>query len=115
MAKGLLYFKLIEGGLPARSSYTVYLDSSSTAVENSYDYYYQPYTSTILRGTNGFSAFTEQTLPDMPDKKVFRIRILNQSDELSFCSAWFKYSNNGYADYIPYVEPNGPSNAFILL
>ena len=90
MAKGLLYFKLIEGGLPARSSYTVYLDSSSTAVENSYDYYYQPYTSTILRGTNGFSAFTEQTLPDMSDKKVFRIRILNQSDELSFCSAWFK-------------------------
>lgn len=115
MAKGLLYFKLIEGGLPARSSYTVYLDSSSTAVENSYDYYYQPYTSTILRGTNGFSAFTEQTLPDMPDKKVFRIRILNQSDELSFCSAWFKYSNNGYADYIPYAGANGPSNGFYTI
>ena len=115
MAKGLLYFNLLEGGLPAKSSYTVYLDSSLTAVENSYFYYYPQYSSRQLTGTNGFSAFTEQTLPGMPDKTVFRIRIVNWSDELSFCSAWFKYSDNGYADYIPYDGANGPSNGLYTI
>lgn len=120
MAKGLLYFNLLEGGLPAKSSYTVYLDSSLTAVENSY-YYDTPstsYTARQLPGTNGFSAFTEQTLPSMPDKTVFRIRIVTSSDkpdELSFCSAWFKYSDNGYADYIPYAGANGPSNGLYTI
>ena len=117
MASALLYFNLLEGGLPAKSSYTVYLDSSLTAVENSYYYDYVPYSSRKLTGTNGFSAFTEQTLPDMSDavrKAVFRIRILYGS-ELSFCSAWFKYSNDGYEGYIPYSGSNGSSNGLYTI
>lgn len=116
MAKALLYFNLLEGGIPAKSSYDVYLDKSSTAVENSY-YYDTPstsYTSQQLPGTNGFSAFTEQTLINPAVKELFRIRILYGS-ELSFCSAWFKYSNDGYSGYIPYSGSNGPSNGLYAI
>ena len=108
MASALLYFNLIEGGGPTKSSYDVYLDSSSTAVENSHYYSYASYESKKLTGINGFSAFTEQTLLDSTVNKLFRIRILYNS-ELNFCSSWFRVSDNGYADYIPF-SGGGPSN-----
>ena len=108
MASALLYFNLLEGGGPTKSSYDVYLDSSSTAVENSHYYSYASYESKKLTGTNGFSAFTEQTLLDSTVNKLFRIRILYNS-ELNFCSSWFRVSDNGYADYIPF-SGGGPSN-----
>ena len=108
MASALLYFNLLEGGGPTKSSYDVYLDSSSTAVENSHYYSYASYEPKKLTGTNGFSAFTEQTLLDSTVNKLFRIRILYNS-ELNFCSSWFRVSDNGYADYIPF-SGGGPSN-----
>ena len=108
MASALLYFNLIEGGGLTKSSYDVYLDSSSTAVENSHYYSYASYEPKKLTGTNGFSAITEQTLLDSNVNKLFRIRILYNS-ELNFCSSWFRVSDNGYADYIPF-SGGGPSN-----
>ena len=100
-----LNFELIEGGAKATSSFTVYLDSSQDAVENSHYYDTASYSSQKLSGTNGFSAITETATSNY----LFRIRILYAS-ALHFCSAWFKLSNNGYGNYITYFGTNGPSN-----
>lgn len=102
-----LYFELYEGGSLTKNTFDVYLDSSSDAVENSYYYNDATYTSQILTGTNGFSAWTWNAV--VSATKCYRIRISYQ-DSLRFCSAWFKWSTNGYADYIPYYGTNGPSN-----
>lgn len=100
-----LNFELYQGASKATSSFNVYLDTSSDAVENSHYYDTASYTSQKLTGTNGFSAITETSISN----NLFRIRIL-LVNELCFCSAWFKLSTAGYADYIPYYGTNGPSN-----
>lgn len=104
-----LYFELYEGGSLTKNTFDVYLDSSSDAVENSYYYNDATYTSQILTGTNGFSAWTRNAIAIKANR--YRIRISYQGS-LRFCSAWFKWSTNGYADYIPYYGTNGPSNGF---
>lgn len=100
-----LNFELFQGAFKATSSFNVYLDTSSDAVENSHYYDSASYTSQKLTGTNGFSAITEG---QVSTNKLFRIRIL-QVNELCFCSAWFKLSDGGYGSYIPYYGTNGPN------
>lgn len=102
-----LYFELYEGGSLTKNTFDVYLDSSSDAVENSYYYNDATFTPQLLNGTNGFSAWTGNAV--VSATKCYRIRISYQGS-LRFCSAWFKWSTNGYADYIPYYGTNGPSN-----
>ena len=102
-----LYFELYENGFKATNTFEVYEDNSRDAVKNSYYYDSATYNSFKLNGTNGFSAFTPTSSP--PENMLFRIRIL-YNGSLCFCSAWFDVSDNGYADYIPFYEANGPFN-----
>lgn len=102
-----LYFELYEGGSKTTNTFEVYEDNYRDAVKNSYYYDSATYNSSKLSGTNGFSAFTPTSSP--PENMLFRIRIL-YNGSLRFCSAWFEASDNGYADYLPFFGPNGPSN-----
>lgn len=102
-----LYFELYEGGSKTTNTFEVYEDNSRDAVKNSYYYDSATYNSSKLSGTNGFSAFTPTSSPSIG--MLFRIRIL-YNGSLRFCSAWFEASDNGYADYLPFFGPNGPSN-----
>ena len=114
MASNKLYFELYTNGSKTTNAFGVYLDSSSDAMENSYYYDSATYTPTRLTGTNGFSALTASSYPITAANICYRIRILYH-DSLRFCSAWFKPSENGYADYITYYGTNGHQMAFIAL
>ena len=105
--KRALYFELYEGPFITTNTFEVYKDVSRDAVKNSYYYDSATYNSYRLSGTNGFSAFTQISNP--PIGLLYRIRILYDGS-LCFCSAWFDVSDNGYADYIPFYEANGPFN-----
>lgn len=102
-----LRFELYEGGSRTTNTFEVYEDYSMDAVKNSYYYDSATYNSNKLSGTNVFTVFEPHFLA--PIGMLFRIRIL-YNGSLRFCSAWFKLSENGYADYIPYYGTNGPSN-----